>query len=96
MRERREKKDKRREEKVKRARQKDQTIVTKKVSTTVNTDVYVCPACDGTYDDETESPELSLDCSISRNWYHAKCTEYDGFSEEELQKVNYVCSLCCD
>lgn len=78
----------RKEEKAKRAeicRRKREDKQTKKKQKE-----WFCPQCLKQYDKRS----LWIECDSCQLWYHAQCTEYKGWSTQDLSTETFVCPIC--
>ena len=50
-----------------------------------------CGDCGCAYQEETDEPEVWIECSMCEQWYHAKCEKLICLPQAE---ENYICLKC--
>ena len=53
----------------------------------------VCMECETWYENDS-SDEDWVECSTCLGWYHLSCAGLDNLSDEEINDLNFTCSLC--
>lgn len=54
-----------------------------------------CASCDLTLDSDTEDNDLkNIGCDSCPNWYHLKCTEFQGCNFSDVENLSFICDFC--
>lgn len=57
--------------------------------------VIKCDACDGELiSDVEEDEEKNIGCDLCTRWFHLRCTDFIGFSYNEVATKYYTCYAC--
>ena len=58
-------------------------------------DTYICPACEGAYDDDDCEQITWIECSSCSQWFHLSCTQLDT-AARDLDSIDFFAKIACN